>query len=539
VSRRAELLLALVAFLVLSILMTWPLVVDLGGQVPSDPVDPVFTSWIMAWGPEGLSRNPLKVFDSPMFYPEPLTLALSENLLGLSVPLSPLWFLTRNPALMNNVAFLLSFTLNGFFAYLLVRNLKAPPLGAGVAGFAYAFAPYRIAQISHLHVEATFWIPLLLLLLARMAETPTIKVGAGAGLVGALQVWTSINSGVVAAVSAALTLPVLLWIGRRHLIRFVSALVGAGIVAGLLVVPLYIVFTEARSLYGVKPSVEEAVVYSAEMQSFLTVPPSNILLGEANSDLRFGAFNEKTLYPGGALVVLALIGAVRLRRSNPTLLAASAILLLGCTVFVFGPGPGLISLPYRRLVDAVPLLLNLRVPTRIWPVAVLALATPAAFAFIRGGRLLSILAVALFFEYLSIPIATVAAPSIPSGYSYFEGRQGVILEIPAMRVEEFEIDPNFQQYETRALYRQTSHWLPIVNGLSATFPEGYLRLMQGVGEFPEPWTWDRLRRVGVRWVVIHPEEVAGTPWEGINSEVDKMEVVYRSRDLLIVTVPDE
>jgi hypothetical protein len=548
VSRRAELLLALVAFLVLSILMTWPLVVDLGGQVPGDPVDPVFTSWIMAWGPQGFFRDPLRVFDAPMFHPQPLTLGLSENLLGLSLPLSPLWFVTRNAALMNNVAFLLSFTLNGFFAYLLMRKLGAPLLGSAVAGFAYAFTPYRFAQISHLHVEATFWTPVLFLVLARLAEGPSTRKAAALGVVGALQAWSSMNSGVVAAVGAAMVLPILLWAARRHLARFLAGLLLGGALALVLTAPLYLVFTKARSFHGVEPTLREASVYSADLQSFVSAPPSSVLLGDATAHFRAGS-SERLLYPGVSLIALAAIGAWALRRSNPTLLAAAAIVFVSATAFAFGPRAGSITLPYRWMTEVAPFLLNLRVPTRIWPVAILALATPAAFALARRPALLSVFTLVLFLESLSIPITTAATPPIPSGYSYFEGRRGAILEIPAMRVQDFGIDPDYvrfgdfgidpdyMRFETQALYRQTSHWLPIVNGLSATFPEGYLRLMQVVGEFPEPWTWDRLRRVGVRWVVIHPKEIVGTPWEGIDRDFGEMRVVYRSDEMIVVTVP--
>ena len=94
-------------------------------------------------------------------------LAFSETLLGL-VPLSiPVQWATGNPILAYNVVFLLSFSLSALAAYLLVHDLTGRPDAAWVAGLAYGFCPYRIDQLAHLQVLASFWLPLSLLALHR------------------------------------------------------------------------------------------------------------------------------------------------------------------------------------------------------------------------------------------------------------------------------------------------------------------------------------------------------------------------------------
>ncbi|MGH9198298.1 MAG: hypothetical protein ACRD1T_21515, partial [Acidimicrobiia bacterium] len=131
-----ELLLALVSYAIASVIFTWPMAMGLGNKLPIDLGDPILTSWLMAWGQESITRGPAGIngiMNAPMFFPNTLVFAFTENLLGLAIPLSPIWFLTHNAALVGGVALLICFTLNGFTAYLLARELKAAPMGAAIA----------------------------------------------------------------------------------------------------------------------------------------------------------------------------------------------------------------------------------------------------------------------------------------------------------------------------------------------------------------------------------------------------------------------
>ena len=74
----------------------------------------------------------------------------------------PVHAIARNPILGYNLLFLSTFVLSGLGMYLLVRELTGNPLAAFVAGLLFAFAPYRLAQSSHLQVLSSQWMPFVL-----------------------------------------------------------------------------------------------------------------------------------------------------------------------------------------------------------------------------------------------------------------------------------------------------------------------------------------------------------------------------------------
>ena len=63
---------------------------------------------------------------------------------------APVQWLTGNPVLGYNVAFLFSYVLAGSGMYLLAVSITGNRLAAVVSGVAFAFLPYRVAQLPHL-----------------------------------------------------------------------------------------------------------------------------------------------------------------------------------------------------------------------------------------------------------------------------------------------------------------------------------------------------------------------------------------------------
>ena len=102
-------------------------------------------------------------YQFPIFFPARATLTFSEHLLGLSVIASPLYWLTGDLVVTYNIVLLLTFPLCAIAMYALVFRLTGSAAGAFVAGLAFAFAPYRISQLPHIQMLATFWAPLALL----------------------------------------------------------------------------------------------------------------------------------------------------------------------------------------------------------------------------------------------------------------------------------------------------------------------------------------------------------------------------------------
>ena len=145
---------ALAAYLVITLVATWPLVRGLGRDVAWDLGDSVLNMWILAWDGEQLLailRGDFSrirtFFDGNIFHPAPLTLAYSEHLFAQAVQILPVYAISGNPILAYNLLFLSTFVLSGLGMYLLVRELTGNAPAGFVAGLLFAFAPYRLAAV--------------------------------------------------------------------------------------------------------------------------------------------------------------------------------------------------------------------------------------------------------------------------------------------------------------------------------------------------------------------------------------------------------
>src|SRR5262249_24933680 len=79
---RRELGIAAVGACLLAIVMTWPLVLHLGTDIPRDIGDPLAEAWQPAWGGHALLHQPLHFFDANRFWPLEKSLAFGDALIG-------------------------------------------------------------------------------------------------------------------------------------------------------------------------------------------------------------------------------------------------------------------------------------------------------------------------------------------------------------------------------------------------------------------------------------------------------------------------
>jgi hypothetical protein len=115
--RWREVWLAAGLFAIASIVLTLPLAQHPTRTLPSDLLDTLLTTWIISWDAESLRHGLHGVWNAPFYFPYPRTLAFSENLFGVAFPVAPVFWITGNPILTYNVAFLFSFTLEGLWLW--------------------------------------------------------------------------------------------------------------------------------------------------------------------------------------------------------------------------------------------------------------------------------------------------------------------------------------------------------------------------------------------------------------------------------------
>jgi hypothetical protein len=501
-----------------TLLMTWPLATNLRRSLPSDLGDPVLNAWILGWDASRLWHGLAGVWDAPIFYPSRGTLAYSENLLGIAVLVAPVYWLTANPVLTYNVAFLISFVLAGGGMYLLTRALVGRRDAALVAALAFAFNPHRMAQLPHLQVLWSGWMPIGLWALHRSFR---IRGTTGAAMarrlaalaaLGAAYLLQALSNGyflyfflVPLIIISGMELRQLRvggrgFVWRRRAVdsvddadgpavgttRRILELLALAVIVLAALAPVAAQYFRVRTERQLVRTMGEIVHYAATPASYVSVAGSLPVLSRM---LPIGQ-SEGELFPGVVTLVLTAVAAAawaRRRRVaepgqghglNPV--AVYGVVAAAAFVLSLGPEPRgwpawLAWLaPYRWLVAIVPGLDGLRVTARIATVFVLALSVMAAtgVAVLLAGRsrraalgITAGLGAAILVEGspfgLSVPLFNLYREyDARSAYVWLrEAPPGAVLELPVTGEVGAE---QTLRYQITTLV----HGHPIVNGYS-------------------------------------------------------------------------
>lgn len=302
-SRRTAAL-VLIFFTALTVLHLFPLSLRPLDMV-HDPGDPLLNAWILSWVGHQAFRNPFALFDANIFYPHRNTLAFSEHMLPLALVAAPLNILFDNPVLASNIVLLLTFVLNAFGMFLLVRRLTGNDVAGIASGIVFAFSSYKIMHVSHLQLLAAMGIPLSFLYLHKFLADRRWKDSVLFALFFALQALACIYYGLFSIAVFSLILPLALLLHARTLKASFFVRLGVPLlVAGACLFLFSLPYEQTFKTLGLN----RGLTAGAELQNYFAAGPKNFLWGGLLS--RWGS-PERFLFPGLAaclLTVFALLG---------------------------------------------------------------------------------------------------------------------------------------------------------------------------------------------------------------------------------------
>ncbi len=523
-----ELLVLVVGACLVSVVMNWPLVLHLGGDIPKDLGDPLAESWQLAWDGHALAHQPLHFFQANQFWPFHDTLAFSDALVGYA-PAAVFGSGPHAAVVRYDLVFLFAYALAFAGAYLLARELGLGPGGAAVAGAAFAFAPFRLEQDGHMQVISSGGIPLALALGVRgyRLRRPAWVIAGWVIATWQLGVGFTLGLPLGYLLVALGTIAAVVWWrrGRPRLERglAIATVVGAILfcAAGFALSRPYLEVADAHP--GARRTPAEVQAFSGPPWVFLVAPDENLVWGAATSPLRDGLENipEKTLFPG--LVVLFLvIGGLTWSAYPRWLRRGLGIGVLVVSVLALGfRAEGGWLWPYRVVYEVLPGWEAIRVPGRLVTFSSLGLALLAGVGAERvmaaaGRRRVSsrtaavvatALALAVVVEGRGLPFdpfdnqAQPTVPRIPPSVASVPAPQ---LHLPALRASD----------NRRYILWSTDGFPQLVNGRSSLNPAFTEHLIQDVERFPSRHTVALLSRLGVRSVVLHADRAERTPWRG-------------------------
>ncbi len=300
-SRRLIALGVLGLYLILSAWYTSPLVELSQSKIAVDPGDPVLVASVLWWNATTVPLTE-QWWNAPFFYPALGITTFTEHFLGSSLLASPIYWLTHNPLTAYNLTLFLTWPLSAFAAYLLVVFLARREDAAVLAGLAWAFTPYRLSEVGHLHSLSAYWFPLMLLGLHGFLTRRRLPWLV---LFGVAWLCQSLANGYYMLFGAVL---VGVWLAyfcsSRDGWRALPAILVAWVVSSLPLVPIMSKYLVVHDYYALRRSLVERAGFSAPTRSWGQVSSLSWLWGPVLPE------DAHNLFPGataGVLVVVAVV----------------------------------------------------------------------------------------------------------------------------------------------------------------------------------------------------------------------------------------
>jgi len=493
--------------LALAVVMTWPLAAGLGRLGRTTTMDGLYGIWNVGWVAHAIVTSPTTLFDANIFYPHRDTLAYSESNILAGVVAIPAWLVTRNAYAAHNSAVLFAFASTWLGTWLLARRLSEHSGAAAVAAVLFAFCPFFYSHSAHIQLLMAGGIPLSMLALHRLADSPSPTRGLVLGIALAGQALACAYYGIFAGLMVGYG--VLFFAARRRLWRvpafWLAVAIGAA-TASVIVLPFALPYLELQRDNGFARSLDDARRYSATWQSYLASPAHGhrLLLSLArNLGWRIG----EVLFPGVLAIVLGGTGVAMSWRDEARDNDRETVMLYGSLGALavwgsFGPGAGLYTVLYR----AVPLFTFLRAPSRFGLLLALVLALFTSLALKRllpragrrGFLAASALAALAIAELNVVPFAWERALPVSTNYR-------VLAAMPRGALAEFPFYGERVAYPLHAQYMvlSTTHWMPLVNGYSDYIPPDFREAASVLDSFPSNDTFVVLQKHRVRYIGIH------------------------------------
>ena len=484
------------AYLLLAVILTWPLCSHFTTEIGGDYGDHWQTLWGMWWVKHALldlHQNPF--FSSYVHWPQGMPMVFETFDFPDCLLTVPLWSFLP-PIAVFNCAELWSYVLGGYFFYKFVvemlrpsasaRQPAEPASSARLAGFfagaLFTFSPYHFGHaLGHMHIVALEWVPAYFWMLERTIARPERR-------------WPLLAALALAAASTAswyyllfcvvLTLPYLAWrVATEPELRNVYELRRALLLGAAYLAIMWPLFSTMLAARAAEPwdGAHDPVTFSADLWSFF-VPNAAQSIG-VNFRSIWGRFSgnpaENCDYLGYALLALAALGALKARRARVWLwiAAAGVVLALGPFLRTGGEIHRTHMLPYGWLSYVFPLLDFTGCPVRAGFIAIFALAAAAAFGlawlFAPGPRRAARIAAA---------VALILAAGVELWPHPF-----TVSSFPAPHIfESWAKDPAIfsvldMSGDTRPLYNAVLHGHPLIDAYLSRTPT---RLNRELDEYP-------------------------------------------------------
>jgi hypothetical protein len=486
-------------FALLATLHTWPLATDPAHLTRLDNDDTAFNTWVVAWVAHQAVRDPLHLFQAPIFHPAPDALAFSEHIFVPTMMVAPLLWAGLSPVLAYNILVWLGLALSGFAMCVVMQRWTGSSIAGIVSGCLYAFNAHLLTRYPHLQALHMQFFPFVLYAFDRVLTGGGKRDAAFLCSMFVLQALCSNYTMVLMSGALVVALFVRQEPWRTGAARIWITLAVVAAIAGVILLPFVLPYYRVQTQQGMVRPIEEVRHYSASWVDYLATA------GRLHFDLWAHRYMQSrtALFPGVTAVALGLLTiltgiAWRDRRARMAL----AFGLVGFALSFGANLPG-----YQFLHAHLPLLQGVRAVARWGFLLLIALAVLSGFAVawlesrLKGRPWWPAVALALIgsvtLEALRAPISFVRHEGIAKVHSRLanDSVTGIVV-FPLYGGNQFN-------QNARYLLDQTRHWKPMINAYSSWAPESFHRRAALLQSFPSDAARADLRSIGVNHAVLY------------------------------------
>ncbi len=260
---------AAMAFVLLTVVSTWPLAANLGGHIRGYN-DPFLFAWMLGWVSKTIFTDPAALFHTNVFWPYGNTLAWSEPLVFPGALIgAPVLALTDNPILSYNITQIFFQSLSGWAAWYATRRLTGSNAGAVAAGIVFALSPFKTGYYQYLNIHLSFAVPLAMMFWYQYLVEQRIRHLILTGLL----VWLQAMSIWYGAIPLALMLVVMticfvLMRPGKWLFKFAILSGITAVAVGLVTWPVAAPYFQTRDELGFVRSLAEINKFRADVLSY-------------------------------------------------------------------------------------------------------------------------------------------------------------------------------------------------------------------------------------------------------------------------------
>ncbi len=507
-----DLALAGMFYVAATVALTYPLAFHPSSLGRLDNGDAQLNAWAISWVGHQVLHNPRELFQANTFYPLPNSLAFSEHLFVPGLMGLPVLLASDDLVFTYNMVLLVSIFVSAAGMYILVASLTGNRTAALLSGLFFSFASSRFVRMPHIQMQLYGFMPLALAALHRFFETGKGRWAFAFSGFFLLQALSGTYLAAMMAVASAVALATLGVGSKRNTKQLVFLALAIGM-AVLVLYPFVRPYLWVNRTLGIEWGIEGIGSMSATWPSYLA-SASRLYRGMVGTVWPSEEVKD-FLFPGITVVLLGAVGMGLLfaglgKFSRPRAAAACYMGIFVCgLVLSFGPASAFYTLLYEKVV----FFRGLRALTRFGLLPLLSLSVLSGFALawlserLKSSRARSFLALgvgALFVgESLVAPLAlTRFDDEPPEAYRWLktEGEPGPMVELP------------FKRFDTRYMFSARHHqFRRTLNGDSGFIPASHGWMREIFLRFPSPDAIDLLRRLEVRYVVIHWGAYLNTP----------------------------